>query len=653
MRLAFSIATLFFAASICIPEHLERLITVHIEKRDEVHRFTRFTVVDAAESYIKLLATDEEIEEIERMGYTVTILFDDYRDVSASILAKGEYHTYDSAVAEITQTALEHSDIVHVDTIGYSVAGRALLAIRISDNPSAHEGEPGIRLTGAHHGNEQISLEICLFMMNYLTDNYSTDSYVQGLVDTREIWIIPMVNPDGVVLNQRRNANGVDLNRNYGYMWEGTGGDSAPFSEPETKAIRNHAQDNRFVLGFDYHSTAQYVNYLWDYTPILAQDNDLIVDLAHEYGDSTGYTPINGWSWYQVHGSCQDASYGLEGIIDFTIETPFPADPDPVSQDNRGAILRMIQRAGEGIHGVVTDAVTGESLAAVVEVIEVGWPVHTHSRSGDYHRLLLPGTYTLKVWANAYEEKIVNDVVVPAGGSTKVDVELQPGASSYGYRLVLANIADPDNSYNNQTLTKSALGSPDGEFLSMGVGGELTMDMGEETPIVNRTGVDFTIYEGDDGDQMEEYSVYLSNSWNGPWVLLGSGAGTTGFDISGQGFAEVRYLRIADDGDGDPNGSYPGFDLDAVESAPMSAACGDANGDTEIDFADALYIKNYYYQTPPGSPPPIGQGDVNLDGYVTFGDALYIKDYYYQTPPGSPPPCEPPPVGLRQETEHE
>jgi|GEM_PF-2306783 len=69
--------------------------------------------------------------------------------------------------------------------------------------------------------------------------------------------------------------------------------------------------------------------------------------------------------------------------------------------------------------------------------------------------------------------------------------------------------------------------------------------------------------------------------------------------------------------------------------------CGDCNGDAFVNFADALYVKNYYYQTPPGSPAPIGQGDVNLDGQVNFADALYIKNYYYQTPPGSPPPCEP------------
>jgi hypothetical protein len=71
-------------------------------------------------------------------------------------------------------------------------------------------------------------------------------------------------------------------------------------------------------------------------------------------------------------------------------------------------------------------------------------------------------------------------------------------------------------------------------------------------------------------------------------------------------------------------------------------ACGDCNEDERITFADALYVKNYYYQTPPGSPPPVCNCDVNLDGRINFADALYIKNYYFQTPPGSPPPCEPP-----------
>jgi len=80
----------------------------------------------------------------------------------------------------------------------------------------------------------------------------------------------------------------------------------------------------------------------------------------------------------------------------------------------------------------------------------------------------------------------------------------------------------------------------------------------------------------------------------------------------------------------------------ATGTLDIALHCGDVNQDCGITFADALYLKNYYYQTPPGSPEPICEGDVNLDGRITFGDALYIKNYYYQTPPGSPPPCEPP-----------
>ena len=71
-------------------------------------------------------------------------------------------------------------------------------------------------------------------------------------------------------------------------------------------------------------------------------------------------------------------------------------------------------------------------------------------------------------------------------------------------------------------------------------------------------------------------------------------------------------------------------------------ACGDCNGDGRADFADALYLKNFYYQVPPGSPSPLGEGDVNLDGRLTFADALYIKNWHHQTPPGSPAPCQPP-----------
>ena len=79
-------------------------------------------------------------------------------------------------------------------------------------------------------------------------------------------------------------------------------------------------------------------------------------------------------------------------------------------------------------------------------------------------------------------------------------------------------------------------------------------------------------------------------------------------------------------------------DLDVVIVRGPGIPCGDANGSGDISFGDALYLRNYYYQTPPGFPPPVGEGDVNLDGRIMFGDALYLVNYIYGN---GPEPCEP------------
>jgi plastocyanin len=120
--------------------------------------------------------------------------------------------------------------------------------------------------------------------------------------------------------------------------------------------------------------------------------------------------------------------------------------------------------------------------------------------------------------------------------------------------------------------------------------------------------------------------------------------------------ADGRYDIIPlDPGNYDAVASQQGYLPDTATDIPVSSGCrvqnfwlepvpiecGDVNADGRVTFADALYIKNYYFQTPPGSPAPVGEGDVNEDGRVTFADALYIKNYYFQTPPGSSAPCEP------------
>jgi len=592
-------------------ETVESLVRVRVAERQELHRFTDMgmTITDREGDYAKLIATQDQVQQLRQLGYDPEILIPDMvraLDWLKEMPDRGQYHSYAELLTDLTTLVNTHPTITELDTIGYSVQGRLLLALKITDNPEQRENEPEVRIIGCHHGNEAISVEVPLSLGHYLAEQYGTDPEVTHLVDTREIWIIPMMNPDGLQAGTRRNANNVDLNRDYGYMWEGEGGSPASYSQPETKAIYLFSQEHNFSLSLSHHSGAEYVNYLWNYTPIRTQDDSLIVNLSYGYNSYSGYPVTNGWDWYETHGDCNDYSYGIDGDIDWTIELSYSFVPptsaiDSLCERNREAQMYIIKKAGQGIAGYVLDAVTGDTITqAMVDVEELNWPVYVDPYHGDYHSVLLPGMYTITASANGYLPQTISNVQVFEDSTTDANFSLQPGGGFYAYKFVLANVSDPLNSYNNHTLTPDALGPVDGEFLSIGVDGEVILDMGSTTPIVDAPGVDFTVYEGDDGTPLEGYRVYLSNNWNGPWTLLGSATGTASFDIGEQGFTDARFVRILDDGGGSSTNPYAGFDLDAIEAGPVSGPLllmqsyeiddGSGNGNGRVDPGESPYL---------------------------------------------------------------
>src|SRR5690606_24982078 len=137
-----------------------------------------------------------------------------------------------------------------------------LAGIRLSSAPK-HDSLPTSLLLGCHHAREHLSVEVPLKAAQYLARNYATNPRIKELLDTREVWIVPMINPDGAEYdiatgryrmwrkNRRDNGDGtygVDLNRNYATGWGGPGSSASPksdvyhgpgaFSEPETRAVR-------------------------------------------------------------------------------------------------------------------------------------------------------------------------------------------------------------------------------------------------------------------------------------------------------------------------------------------------------------------------------------------------------------------------------
>lgn len=535
------------------------LVEIPITQKTQVYEISKLKldVCDVTENYIRVISNPGGLQLLGNAGYRYKILLEDYTERTKELIKQGDYHTYDEIIQAMDSIVINYPGISVIDTIGYSAGGRLILGMKISDNPGTEEEEPCIRITGCHHGDEIISSEIVFRLIEYLVSNYSTDSIVKELVDTRQIWLIPDVNPDGMCNISRYNENGIDLNRDYGYMWGGWGASPAPFSQPETRALQLNAEKHRFTLSFDYHSVATYVNCLWDYTSLRPDIDSIMLNIGKEYVDSTGYTMIHGYDWYQVCGSCQDAISGIEGTIGYTIETPQPADPTPVCDLNIKAALQMIKRTGDrGIAGKVTDFSTGTPLDARLGIEGVDWNVYANSNTGFYHIALLPGTYNLKVFANGYTGKTISNVTVNNSVVT-TDVLLTPSVSDtyYAYKIVWVKCS----ANSNQTMTPAAIGPQDNKFFSIGTGGTIVLDMG--IPIVDS----FTIYEGTDTIPDEGYQVLISSDWQDTFVTLGNGSGTATFNISSSGLSDVRYIKLIDDGD-DSNQEYPGFDLDAIQA---------------------------------------------------------------------------------------
>jgi carboxypeptidase D len=142
-----------------------RLVKIDLPDHDEVYKLRKFdiTLIDAGQDFAKALVTDKKIAELKTAGYKIHILIEDYQAYKDEIFNRGFYHTYDQVYLVLDSFATNYPSICRLDTIGYSVQGRAIWAMRVTDNPDIEENEAEIRLPGNMHGDEHISTEVTLY----------------------------------------------------------------------------------------------------------------------------------------------------------------------------------------------------------------------------------------------------------------------------------------------------------------------------------------------------------------------------------------------------------------------------------------------------------------------------------------------------------
>ena len=513
--------------------------------------------------------TPDQAEMLSSAGYSPINLFDSLQQEDLAFRSQpgfDVFHSYPQMRTSFDSLASVYPDIAEVHVLGTSVQGRDIFALRISNNIGLEEDEPEIGFWACIHGNEYGSAEMPFLYAFYLLTNYGSDPDVTAYVNNNEIWCLPVTNPDGRVNGTRNNANNVDLNRDLGYNWDGWGSSTAPFSQPETQVLRELCLANNFTLSIMYHCSGDEFYYPWGYFQRSAPDRTVLERLGERYADAANYDMMSSFQSYQTHGEVLDWAYGCFGQLSYTAEVSnSSAGVMTTFERNRPGMNIYCRLAGEGLHGTVTDAETGEPIEAAVWIQTSAIPCYTDAAAGDFHRLVLPGVYSVTAWANGYVPYIVNNVFVSFGAPGVVDFQLEPDYSEHAFMVTSLNQDDPNNSYSNRTYGAWALGESDNYPCSIGANGFIVLDMGEGHEITDGPGEDFTVVESilPFDSTAEGYRVYAGDAVTQN-TLIGLGSGTESFDLAGTGITSTRYLKIIDQSGANPNEALPGMDLDCI-----------------------------------------------------------------------------------------
>ncbi len=302
--------------------------------------------------YLVINTDKEQLERIKATGLTTEITWTDIREKFRYVTGVdpydldagrnfGSFLTYWELQDTLDYLVETYPSICAKTSLGLSYQGRPLWCLKISDNPGTTENEPACFFNGATHAREPMGTHTCVMFAEKILSEYGHDSLATWLINNREIFIVPVTNPDGYVYNSdsggsssnwRKNRHviqspyvGVDLNRNYGYKWgyDNSGSSGSPsqetyrgpsrFSEVETQLVRDFEAMFQLRTCMDFHTYGQYNMYSWGYAGVTPPDKAVLQEAVdtfrvnNQYPQSrTGqiYTTI-----YAVNGASTDWEY--------------------------------------------------------------------------------------------------------------------------------------------------------------------------------------------------------------------------------------------------------------------------------------------------------------------------------------------------------
>ncbi len=331
-----------------------------------------------------------------------------------------KYPSYPDYLVWMEEFQKNHPDLCKIELFGTSVQGRKLPAAKISDNVSESEQEPQFFLTSTHHGDELVGYVLSLRLIFYLLTHYGSDAQVTRLVNSVEIWINPLANPDGTYHGGessvngaiRQNANGADLNRDFPIPE-----DTNSATQPETKAFVELFSKEHFVMSADLISGLECAIYPWGYTTGLTVDDAWFRYVARQYADTAQKNGRPGYFQYADSGIVKQSDiYSPPGtFLDYVLyfhrcrDITIALSNQKMVQEtqlyvywdsNYRSLLDYIEEVLYGIRGTVSDLWTDEPLKAQLYIENYDTDnscVYTFLPFGDFYRPLFAGVYDIVI----------------------------------------------------------------------------------------------------------------------------------------------------------------------------------------------------------------------------------------------------------------
>lgn len=403
----------------------DRLI-VRFDLTDSMKTFLKqnefdITGVNYQTNEIEALLTQEELDLISSQKTTIKFSF------PQSLIGgpDDEYKNPEEIEDFLREMHAKYPDISEIKSIGKSLEGRDIWAIKISDNAKKNEVEPTVLVNGMHHAREVMTPEITTDMVEYLLSNYGVDPEVTNWVNNTQIWVVPMFNVDGnnkmwnedpMWRKNTRDGHGVDINRNYPTGWDSCNGSSgnkraqdyrgtAPASEPETQAMMNLVTTIKPVFNISYHSYSEIVIYPYGCKPKRTPTEEAVEMVGKEIGKLLDYKPGTAWELlYNADGGDIDWMYTENQVIPFVIEVnstiqgfqpSYKKWRDKTVTRNRPGWMHILKRLqGPSLQGMVklsdynSIKIHNAGEAKAIQTYKI-------NPDGSYYVILKPGKYDI------------------------------------------------------------------------------------------------------------------------------------------------------------------------------------------------------------------------------------------------------------------